>query len=139
MRAKSTRRRLGQAALVLAAVTTASIITVPPAFADASCDRGEYCIYEDAGFTGDVYTTAGYLANYGNIRMTTSDWHGIGALLNNSTSSWINNGYTGAYSRVRVYREPNNVGEMWSGVPGQTSSYVGNGNNDDASSHRWTN
>lgn len=128
-------RRFIHAALVSAMTLVAILVGGGSASADRTCVRGEYCVTEHADFGGAAFTTPYTLNNYVGIRMFTAT--GLGVYLNDQVTSWWNNGYSGAHSRVHSYRDAyGGGGSLWAGWPQMYSTNVGWAN-DAATSHVW--
>jgi hypothetical protein len=86
------------------------------------CPTGFFCFYQNAGFGGRrvQFQSCGLqnMTNFG---------------FNDEASSWVNN----TSSSVDVYRDTGGLGgRLWHEDPGAQVSYVGDANNDQASSFR---
>ena len=121
----------GHVVLTLAApsATAAKAAAVPATSGTGACGSNFWCLYENANFNQGLFNDGrmlsltgcdgipGNLTNYG---------------FNDKTSSWFNNS---GFSPVNVYRDINGGGGiLWTMHAFERSSYVGDSNNDKASS-----
>jgi hypothetical protein len=133
-----TRKMASLSVVGVLAAGVAVTVDATPASAeqvDPNCNRGDYCVFKDAnygggllGFPGNVWTYTYY--NY--------SYCGSNCGVNDSVSSAKNLGTPSGPTVVHSWRDAGYSGaELWTLYIGQYLSYVGDGNNDVASSHNW--
>jgi hypothetical protein len=95
---------LGSLALALTASSAGAAVgkSKPTARAAAtgSCDRGDFCMWENSYYGGGLYEWSGNDGNLGNDHFENVHTN---LIVNNRASSAYNYGYTGAYDDVIVY------------------------------------
>ncbi|SFN15873.1 peptidase inhibitor family I36 protein [Actinomadura madurae] len=116
----------------MAAAGLATLLTPTTAQADAawqgSCAKGDFCVWSDKNGTGIKCAWTG----------DDPDWYGGDIRCNPRffVVSYWNNGYTGSYSKVKVYMQAN-YKRHWATIPAGKRESLWEGQ--PLRSHRWAN